>query len=85
MAPYWHWNLWSLRLQNGEEFNSEVQLLHHSCYAENLDFAVLARQNEVNKVLRLYLTIPVMTTTSKTSFSVLKSLLTYLRATMTEN
>ena len=39
---------------------------------------------EVHKLLRLYLTVPVTTSTSERLLSALKRLLTYLRATMTE-
>ena len=39
---------------------------------------------EVHKLIRLYFTVPVTTSTSERAFSVLKRLLTYLRSTMTE-
>ena len=39
---------------------------------------------EVHKHLRLYFTIPITSSTSESSFSALKRLLTYLRSTMTE-
>ena len=39
---------------------------------------------EVHKLLRLYFTIPITSSTSEQSFSALKQLLTYLRSTMTE-
>ena len=40
--------------------------------------------SEVHKLLRLYLTIPVTSSTSERTFSTLRRLLTYLRSTMTE-
>ena len=40
--------------------------------------------SEVHKLLRLYLTVPITSSTSERAFSSLRRLLTYLRATMTE-
>ena len=40
--------------------------------------------SEVHKLLRLYLTIPITSSTSERSFSALRRLYTYLRSTMTE-
>ena len=40
--------------------------------------------SEVHKLLRLYLTIPITSSTSERAFSTLRRLLTYLRSTMTE-
>ena len=40
--------------------------------------------SEVHKLLRLYLTIPITSSTSERTFSTLRCLLTYLRSTMTE-
>lgn len=40
--------------------------------------------SEVHKLLRLYLTVPITSSTSERAFSILRRLLTYLRATMTE-
>ena len=40
--------------------------------------------SEVHKLLRLYFTIPITTSTSERTFSVLRQLLTYLRSTMSE-
>ena len=40
--------------------------------------------SEVHKLLRLYLTVPITSSTSERAFSTLRRLLTYLRATMTE-
>ena len=39
---------------------------------------------EVHRLIRLYFTVPVTTSTSERAFSALKRLLTYLRSTMTE-
>lgn len=46
----------------------------------------LARQilNEVKKLLRIYLTIPVTTATAEGSFSALRRMKSYLRSTMTQ-
>ena len=38
----------------------------------------------VRKLLRLYLTIPITTSTSERAFSLIRYLLTYIRSTMTE-
>ena len=38
----------------------------------------------VHKLLRLYLTIPIISATAERTFSALKRLFTYLRSTMTE-
>ena len=40
--------------------------------------------SEVHKLLRLYLTVPITSSTSERAFSTLRRLLTYLRSTMTE-
>ncbi len=40
--------------------------------------------DEVHKLLRLYLTVPITSATSERAFSTLKRLLTYLRSSMTE-
>ena len=40
--------------------------------------------SEVHKLIRLYLTIPITTSTSERAFSSLRRLLTYMRSTMTE-
>lgn len=40
--------------------------------------------SELEKLLRLYLTIPVTTCTAERSFSALRRIKTYLRSTMTE-
>ena len=40
--------------------------------------------SEVHKLLRLYLTVPITSSTSERAFSTLRRLLTYLRAIMTE-
>ena len=39
---------------------------------------------EVHKLLKLYLTVPITSSTSERTFSVMKRLLTYLRSTMSE-
>ena len=39
---------------------------------------------EVHKLLRLYITIPITTSTAERSFSTLRRVLTYMRSTMTE-
>lgn len=40
--------------------------------------------SEIDKLLRIYLTIPISTATSERSFSALRRIKTYLRSTMTE-
>ena len=43
-----------------------------------------AMLGEVHKLLRLYLTIPITSSTSERAFSTLRRVLTYLRSTMTQ-
>ena len=45
---------------------------------------VKSLQSEVHKLLKLYLTIPVTTSTAERSFSALKRIKTYLRSSMTQ-
>ena len=40
--------------------------------------------NEIHKLLRLYLTVPITSATSERAFSTLRRILTYLRSSMTE-
>lgn len=54
------------------------------CDAMNTKETYTSVLSEVHKLLRLYLTIPVTSSTAERTFSVLKRLLTYLRSTMTE-
>ena len=54
------------------------------CEAMNTNNAYKIMLSEVHKLLRLYLTVLVMSSTSEITFSMLKRLLTYLRITMTE-
>jgi hypothetical protein len=57
--------------------NSVVNILRQSS-------AVRRMLSEVDKLVRIYLTIPVTTATAERSFSVLRRLKTYLRTTMTQ-
>ena len=54
------------------------------CEAMNTSNAYKSMLSEVHKLLRLYLTIPIASSTSERTFSAMKRLLTYLRSTMTE-
>ena len=54
------------------------------CEAMNVSSAYKSMLSEVNKLLRLYLTVPITSSTSERTFSVSKRLLTYVRSTMTE-
>ena len=54
------------------------------CDAMNVNETHKGMLAEVHKLLRLYLTIPVTSSTSERTFSALRRLLTYLRSTMTE-
>ena len=107
---------------NGENYESELQAVEDSFYANDIDVTRLKRQlailtdvvkefnpvirkvtsirtvsdamnanstcklmlSEVHKLLRLYWTVPITSSTSERTFSVLKRLLTYLRSAMTE-
>ena len=62
----------------------KVTTVQTVCSAMNSNKTYKQMLPEVQKLLRLYLTVPVTTSTSERSFSALKRLLTYLRATMTE-
>ena len=53
------------------------------CDAMNMSIAYKSMLSEVHKLLRLYLTVPV-TSTSERTFLAMKRLLTYVRSTMTE-
>src|SRR6202042_3052638 len=57
--------------------NNVVNILRQSS-------AVRRILSEVDKLVRIYLTIPVTTATAERSFSVLRRLKTYLRTTMTQ-
>ena len=54
------------------------------CDAMNSSSAYKSVLSEVHKLLRLYLTVPITSSTSERTFSALKRLVTYLRSTMTE-
>ena len=54
------------------------------CDAMNSNKAYKSVASEVHKLFRLYFTIPITSSTSERTFSVLKRLLAYLRSTMTE-
>lgn len=54
------------------------------CDAMNSNSAYKSMLSEVHKLLRLYLTVPLTSSTSERTFSAMKRLLTYLRSTMTE-
>ena len=54
------------------------------CDAMNTNSAYKSMLPEVHKLLRLYLTVPLTSSTSERMFSAMKRLLTYLRSTMTE-
>jgi len=54
------------------------------CEAMNVNKTYKLMLSEVHKLLCLYLTVPITSSTCERTFSVLKRLLTYLRSTMTE-
>ena len=62
----------------------KVTSVHTVCEAMNMSNAYESMLSEVHKLLRLYLTIPIMSSTSERTFSAMKRLLTYLHSTMTE-
>lgn len=55
------------------------------CEAMNANKIFKSMLSEIHNLLRLYLTIPITSSTSETSFSALRFVLTYLRSTMTES
>lgn len=63
---------------------STVTKVQTVCEALNSNKVYKVIVSEVHKLLKLYLTIPITSSTSERTFSVLKRLLTYLRSTMTE-
>ena len=54
------------------------------CEAMNSNRTYKLLASEVHKLLKLYLTVPITSSTSERTFSVMKRLLTYLRSTMSE-
>ena len=62
----------------------EVTSVRTICDAMNHEHAYKTTLSEVHKLLRLFLTIPLTSSTAERTFSVLRCLLTYLRSTMTE-
>ena len=62
----------------------KVTSVHTVCEAMNTSNAYKSMLSEVHKLLRLYLTISITSSTSERTFSAMKRLLTYLRSTMTE-
>ena len=62
----------------------EVTSVRTICDAMNHEHAYKTTLSEVHKLLRLFLTIPLTSSTAERTFSVLRRLLTYLRSTMTE-
>ena len=62
----------------------KVTSIHTVCDAMNMSNAYKSMLSEVHKLLRLYLTVPIASSTSEQTFSAMKRLLTYLRSTMTE-
>ena len=65
---------------------SRLQVTSMRTIAEILNTVPFAKAmfSEIDKLLRLYLTIPVTTSTAERSFSSLRRVKTYLRSTMTE-
>ncbi len=61
-----------------------VTSLRTVCDAMNSQFGYKSLFSEVHKLLRLYLTIPITSATSERTFSALRQIDTYLRATMTQ-
>ena len=62
----------------------KVTSIQTVCDAMNTNKTYKSVLSEVHKLLRLYLTIPVTSSTAERTFSVLRRLLTYLRSIMTE-
>ena len=62
----------------------KVTTVRTVCEAMSTNNTYKLMLSEVHKLLRLYLTVPVTSSTSERTFSAMKRLLTYLRSTMTE-
>ena len=63
----------------------QVTNIRTICEAFNKTPVTKTLLGEVHKLLRLYLTLPVASTTSERTFSSLRRLKTYLRSTMNQN
>ena len=63
----------------------EVTRIQTICDVFNKESSLKKFLTEIHKLLKLYLTIPVTTASSKRSFSALKHVKTYLRSSMTQN
>ena len=62
----------------------KVTSIRTICDAMNSQSVYKSMLPEVHKILRLYLTIPITTATSERTFSAVRHVLTYKRATMTQ-
>ena len=62
----------------------QVTTIRAICDAMNTESVYKSMLSEIHKLLRLYLTIPISSSTSERSFSALKRVLTYIRSTMSE-
>lgn len=72
-----------------DEFNVDLPHVKRVTSIRTICEAMRAHANrqmlsDIHKLLRLYLTIPITSSTSERSFSALRRLLTYLRSTMKE-
>ena len=64
---------------------NKIQAVVHALHVE-MQYAGAVRRmlSEVDKLIKLYLTIPVTTATAERTFSALKRVKTYLRSSMTQ-
>ena len=62
----------------------QVTLISSICDVFNQNSSLKMLLSEVHKVLKIYLTIPITTSTAERCFSALKRIKTYLRNSMTE-
>ena len=71
-------------IKQGTPSVKEVTSIHTICDAMNSQPVFKSMLHEVHNLLRLYLTVPISSATAEQTFSALRRVLTYLRATMTE-
>lgn len=71
-------------IKHGTPLVKKVTSIRTVCEAMNAQSVYKTMLSDVHKLLRLYLTIPISSSTSERTFSALKHVLTYLRSSMSQ-
>ena len=71
-------------IKHGTPLVKKVTSIQTICEAMNTHSVYKTMLSEVHNLLRLYLTIPISSSTSERTFSALKHVLTYLRSSMSQ-